>query len=576
MKELKLVQGSPEWLEVRLTHCCASEAPMMMGDSKHVSRNELLRHKKGWSTTVTDFQQSIFDKGHKSEELARGILEDDEATFFAPVVYSETVIGMDLLASLDGINEWGTEIFEHKLWNDILAENVNNNILPSSHYWQLEHQLLVTGAHHVIFVVSDGTEAKRAVMKYRSIPARRTKLITGWKQFLKDLAVFEIEAKAEVVEAEAATLPAITFLVTGTEIVTNISTCLTQVKALAEVEMNRTLETDFDFANKDLLNKDVKKARAKLKLAVESVRGEFVSYSEFEDIAKQLDSVLQKMQSDGERKVKAAKIEVKANIYNIAIKKLNGLHDKAELFIWEDNFNIGRTLLNGITSDFEGVMKNKRNIESLQNAVDTELARVEILINERVEMVEPNVKYFKEHIGKYEHLFNFPAICSTTHEAFVAIFNSRISKQKDAEETERLRVKKETEDAALKKERADVEVKRIKDEADELERVRIADEAKALEEKQAEVIKPITLKSPLTPVNSAFVEEARNASQEAHKSDITQSNKKHYFCKLTQAEINEIWINCLNKFGLDNWDGYDDALERFNFIVNDENISIPN
>ena len=38
-----LIQGSPEWLALRAKRFCASEAPAMLGLSKKLSRNDLLR-----------------------------------------------------------------------------------------------------------------------------------------------------------------------------------------------------------------------------------------------------------------------------------------------------------------------------------------------------------------------------------------------------------------------------------------------------------------------------------------------------------------------------------------------------
>ena len=48
-----------------------------------------------------------------------------------------------------------------------------------------------------------------------------------------------------------------------------------------------------------------------LKAKIQQVRGEFVSYAQFEEIANEFDSVLQKLHSDGTKKVKAAKDQKK-------------------------------------------------------------------------------------------------------------------------------------------------------------------------------------------------------------------------------------------------------------------------
>ena len=45
MKELNLIQGSPEWLAARTKYFTASEANAMMGESKYQSRSALLKQK---------------------------------------------------------------------------------------------------------------------------------------------------------------------------------------------------------------------------------------------------------------------------------------------------------------------------------------------------------------------------------------------------------------------------------------------------------------------------------------------------------------------------------------------------
>ena len=71
MKILNWVQGSKEWIEGRKTHDTASEASAMMGDSKYMSRNDLLQQKKtGVSKPVNAATQRIFDLGHAYEDNA--------------------------------------------------------------------------------------------------------------------------------------------------------------------------------------------------------------------------------------------------------------------------------------------------------------------------------------------------------------------------------------------------------------------------------------------------------------------------------------------------------------------------
>jgi len=76
----------------------------------------------------------------------------------------------------------GETLFEHKLWNESLVAQVRAKELAPHYYWQLEQQLLVSGAECVIVVCSDGTDENFVSMEYR--PAAQ--LVEGWKQFEAD------------------------------------------------------------------------------------------------------------------------------------------------------------------------------------------------------------------------------------------------------------------------------------------------------------------------------------------------------------------------------------------------------
>ncbi|WP_375183535.1 hypothetical protein, partial [Marinobacter sp.] len=385
-----------------------------------------MKEKKfGVKEKITPAKQALFDKGHAAEDAARDLLEVDMLESFAPVVGGIEIDGLKLLASLDGLSEDQQMVFEHKLWNETLAENVRNNVLEDTHYWQLEHQLLVSGAENALFMTSDGTADKREYMHYISIPERREQLIAGWKQFNKDLESFEMEAKKEVVVAEKTSLPAISYSVTGTEISTNIGVCLEQIKTMASEEMSKVLETDQDFADKDQLNKDVKKARAGLKDMIAKVRGEFVSYSQFEEIAQEMDGVLQQMQSHGEKQVKQAKEAKKQAIWTEADNNLRQ-------HIAECDAKLKPMLLAGImgafTPNWAGAMKNKRTIESLENAVSEELAKWKVEINQVMDRVVPNLQYLRDHAADYKFLFSdAQQLVNQDAEPFQAIIKSRIA-----------------------------------------------------------------------------------------------------------------------------------------------------
>jgi len=422
---LNLTQGTEAWLIARKELFGASEAPAMMGDSKYMSRNELLKQKfTGKSKPVS---------AH-TEEMARPIVEakiDDE---LYPV--TGQLEGSRIMASFDGLTMLEDVVFEHKLWNATLAENVRNGVLEANYFWQLEQQLLVSGAEKAIFVTSDGTEENFASMEYFSLPERRKTLIAGWAQFEKDLDNYKPEVKKEMVVAEKAeSFPLITFDVAGTEITSNIQQVLIEITDRSHVEMNRKLETDQDFADKDKLNKATKQARADLKSLIDDVQGRFVSYSEFAGVAAEIDVILQKMQSHGEKQVTQAKQAKKTLIKVAAEKAVSDYSAEVDKLI--DPIRINSIYTDGMP-DFDLAMKGKRTIESSQNAVDSVIAQVKIDVGELKDKVLANLKTLRKLAVGYEALFmDTQQLITKENEDLIAVIKVRISEHETKEEEKR-------------------------------------------------------------------------------------------------------------------------------------------
>ena len=470
MRILDLAQGSDEWLEARLKYLCASEAPAMMGESKFMSRNQLLAIKKGWqSNPVGDFKQRLFDKGHENEDAARFHIEMELLTDMPPTVGLRTVDGLPLLSSFDGYGDSDPTIWEHKDWNEILSENVRNAVLEPLYYWQLEHQMLTADTKSVRFTVSDGTTERRVSMIYVSQPMRRAELIAGWKQFLVDLDNYEIEARAEIVAAnDIETLPTIQYRVEGAMVVSNIKDCVKAIRDRSTLENSRILETEQDFADKDQLNKDTKKARDKLKNIVSAVQSEFVSYSEFADAAAEIDGILQKMQSHGEKQIKEHKSRKKQSIIDVAQKSLDDHISECEERIKPHKI---RDILGGlaIRPDFITAMKNKRTIDSWVNAADDAATSIKIDINNAMKNIEPNLSFFRSESAGKEFLFSdIACILNQPSEAFSAIVMKRIADHTEkvaaemrhiADHAEKVtaEIQKEATIKALEKPRADAE-----------------------------------------------------------------------------------------------------------------------
>lgn len=264
MEIIKAEQGSPEWLAIRKSHCCASDAAVALGLSKNMRRAELLALR--WSGGEPEFSEwerrHLLEKGHEHERQARPMADEIIGEMLYPTTGRELIAGIPLLASFDGITLDDSQSWEHKMYSRELANYINeHNDLPDTHWPQVEHQLLVSGGKRVLFMTSDGTVEPCAHIWYESKPERRRRVIDGWRQFLADLENYQpAPAKAPVVADPVDSLPALFVSVDArVSVRDNLSDFGTRLKAFIE-DIKQKPETDQDFANAEAQVKALKKA----------------------------------------------------------------------------------------------------------------------------------------------------------------------------------------------------------------------------------------------------------------------------------------------------------------------------
>ncbi len=434
-----VAQGTPEWHALRAQHFTASEAPAMMGASKYQSRTDLLTLKKtGIVPEVTPQQQRNFDRGHATEALNRPFVEAmiDEELY--PVVGT---LG-NLLASMDGMTMLGDTLYEHKLWNDALVAQVRAKDLDPHYYWQLEQQLLVAGAKRVIFACSDGTEENFVHMEYLPVAGRAQQLVEGWAQFETDLGAYEVTAEAPsiVVGKAPDELPALRIELTG--MVTASNLIVFETSALAVIDaVKTTLTTDQDFA-------DAKKAVkwcADVESAVKEAKKQALSQTAtIADLFSSLDRV------SAHARETRLKVDKLVAAQELLVK--SGIKQKGEQALAEHiagiNKTLGKVTLPHIASDFAGAMKNKRTIASLQDAVDTELARAKIEASKAADDIRLNLSSLAELAVDHVFLFNdVQQLVTKANDDLVVLIKHRITEHQKAEdakaEAQREQIRKE-------------------------------------------------------------------------------------------------------------------------------------
>ena len=424
MKIHNVAQGSAEWHALRGKHFTASEAPAMMGASKYQTRTDLLTLKKtGIAPEVTQSQQYIFDKGHATEAMARPLVEVMIGEELYPVVGTSG----NLLASMDGATMLGETLFEHKLWNESVVAQVKAGDLAPHYYWQLEQQLLVSGAERVIFVCSDGTPENFVHMEYRPVAGRAAQLIEGWKQFEADLANFEMADAPSIVVGKAPDeLPALRIELTGMVTASNLK--VFEDSALAVIDsVKTTLSTDQDFADAKKAVKwcgDVEEAVA---VAKKQALSQTQSIDELFSSLDRISAHARETRLKVDKLVKAQELLVKTNI-----------KQKAELALADHiaaiNKTLGQVTLPHVVSDFAGAMKNKRTIASLQDAVDTELARAKIDASQAADSIRLNLTSLAELAVDHAFLFSdVQQLVTKANDDLVTLIKFRISEHQKAE-----------------------------------------------------------------------------------------------------------------------------------------------
>lgn len=456
----KLVQGSPEWREHRAKHFNASDAPAMMNESEYKSRDALLKQiALGIEEEISPALQQRFDDGHKFEAMARPLAEEIIGEeLFSPTV-SDEIDGLKLSCSLDGETMDETTIFEHKTLNKKLAVAIPNGIIKPMYEIQMEQQLLISGAEKCLFMASkDGDKDSMVHIWYRSNPNLRQRIISGWKQFATDLANYA--PTAEVVAPEAKpieSLPSLQIMVTGA--ITNSNLDVYHKSAITFINsINTDLQTDEDFANAEKTGKFLKNAEIELQNVKKQI------FSQTADIEKAVNTIDHIFESSRvkrlslEKLVKSQKEVRKAEIVNEAKTNLDDYLDALLSELQGQTFSV--------LPNFIAAVKGKRTIESIRNAVNTELAKCKIEANEVAGLIRTNLTTYNETASDHRFLFNdLSGFIQKQPDDFKLLVESRINQheqdEKEKREREREQMRLEEERKAQAKVDAENERKRI-------------------------------------------------------------------------------------------------------------------
>ena len=449
-------QGSAAWHAARAGRFCASEAAAAMGVSKYTTRDALLHQKAtGITEDVGPAKQRIFDAGHAAEAAARPIAEALADVEFFPAVGIAEIEGLPLLASFDGIDVLDEMLWETKMLNQSLAEQVQACSLEP-HYWsQLEHQLLVSGAECVLFTTSDGTQEGTYHMWYESKPERRQQVLAAWHQFAKDLAAYvPLEAKAApLVAAPMEALPAVSVRVDGQlAIISNLPAFGEALRAFI-ARIPKEPKTDQDFVDTHAACKSLKKAEDALAASEDN------ALAQLEDV-----NVMRRLVSDYRELARSTRLTHEKLVERqkdlLRGEAVAGGVTALRQHIAELHASVGKPWVQVPQANFGAVIKGMRSLDSIRGAINDELARCKIEADAQARRIVANIRVL-DQVG---HGFLFPDAqqLSTAHGAdtFTGLVHGRIAQHQAAEQA-----------------RQDAERKRIR--AEEVARLEREQEARA-------------------------------------------------------------------------------------------------
>lgn len=430
MKIHEVAQGSDEWARLRRTKFTASEASAMMGASPKVKRTELLHMKAtGSEREFSDWvQRNLLDKGHEIEAAARPIAEEIIGEVLYPVTGESDMDGR-LLASMDGLTMLGNVGWECKSWNEAKADEVRAGRVPEEDYWQVVQQLMVSNAERWLYMVTDGTRDNTVHAWVEPELDAEIRLVAGWDQFERDLAIFAPEApKVEAVGTAPESLPALLVEVTGMVKASNMDQYKQYAMSIIS-GINTNLNDDQDFADAEKAVKWCSTVEERLALVKEQILGQT---ADIDAIFRAIDEIAG---SARERRLQLDKL-VKARKQAIRDEIVTGANKAFEAHMAEIEKGFGGKIrMPSVSIDIPGAIKGKKTIASLRDAADTELARAKVDATLLAGKITANLATLRELSAGVEFLFaDAQQLVQKENEDLRAVIAQRIAEHKKQEE----------------------------------------------------------------------------------------------------------------------------------------------
>lgn len=186
---INLIQGSPEWLEYRLSKIMATDISVINLSNPFNTEQDLWEQKQIIRSGPT--MNAAMQRGHDLEPVARGLACKEFGINFEPVVY-ESDDHPWAAASLDGYCQDNNIILEIKCPKEKTHLQTFDQIIPMYYQDQMQWQLMVTQAKRCYYFSYRPECQNRPISIIEVIPdiEKQEILISkGW-EFHQSLAIF--------------------------------------------------------------------------------------------------------------------------------------------------------------------------------------------------------------------------------------------------------------------------------------------------------------------------------------------------------------------------------------------------
>ncbi|WP_369913938.1 hypothetical protein AB8810_12990 [Xanthomonas sp. NCPPB 3005] len=445
MQIIELIQGTPEWHRHRAQHLNASEAPVMLGEFPSVTRSELLKVRAtGVESEISWFLQQIFDDGHRFEALARPLAE----AIIGEDLYPCVGVQGKLSASYDGLTMLGDVNWEHKMLNATLRacmiEGCTGADLPLYHQIQMEQQHMVSDAERTLFMASEWDEDGNLIEErhcwYTPNPELRARIVAGWEQFERDVCAYEDKPlPAPVVGRVPQTLPSLNVQVTGMVTASNLAEFRGSALSVLS-RINRDLQTDEDFADAEQTVKWCKGVEERLEATKQQILGQT---ADIDAVFRTMDEVAteaRRVRLELDRLVKVEKENRRGQIVANGVQAVREHYDAINATLGQHRIQPPQSL----SMDIGFVIKGKKSLASMQDAVGTAAANAKIAASQAAERVRTNMALLDNHAA---HASLFPdrvQLCASKDlEDLRNLVTTRITEHEASEEKKREEIRQE-------------------------------------------------------------------------------------------------------------------------------------